>query len=60
MENAGGCDAAAGIAPTEAPEAADADEVHQPSCFALEEERGQDWKGAGASGPAVKETRPSL
>jgi hypothetical protein len=35
-------------------------EEHQPSCFAQEEERGQDWHGAGASGPAVKETRPTL
>jgi hypothetical protein len=63
MENAGGYPAAPGIAPTQAADAtkaADATEEHQPSCFALEEERGQDWKGAGASEPAVKETRPTL
>jgi hypothetical protein len=33
---------------------------HQPSCFALEEERGEGWKGAGATGPTIKETKPSL
>jgi hypothetical protein len=33
---------------------------HQPSCFALEEERGGSWKGGGAMGPAINETRPSL
>lgn len=26
-------------------------EEHQPSCFALEEERGEGWKGSGAMGP---------
>jgi hypothetical protein len=32
---------------------------HQPSCFALEEEKGGDWKGRG-SRPAIKEVKPSL
>lgn len=53
MENAGGYHAAPAIAPAD-------EEEHQPSCFALEEEKGEDWKGTGASGPAIKETRPSL
>jgi hypothetical protein len=57
MENAGGYHAAPATAPTEA---TDATEEHQPSCFALEEERGRDWHGAGASEPLVKETRPTL
>jgi hypothetical protein len=35
-------------------------EEHQPSCFALEEERGEGWKGSGAMGPAINEARPSL
>jgi hypothetical protein len=33
---------------------------HQASCFALEEEKGEDWKGTGAMGPAIKEVEPSL
>ena len=33
---------------------------HQPSCFALEEEKGEGWKGSGAMRPAINETRPSL
>jgi hypothetical protein len=33
---------------------------HQPSCFALEEERGDSWKGTGAAPPAIKEAKPSL
>jgi hypothetical protein len=33
---------------------------HQPSCFALEEEKGGDWKGSGGSRPAIKEAKPSL
>ena len=32
----------------------------QPGCFALEEERGANWKGSGRSVPAVKEAKPSL
>jgi hypothetical protein len=55
MENAGGYHAQP--APEAAPSAA---EEHQPGCFALEEEKGEGWKGAGASGPAIKDKRPSL
>jgi enolase len=33
---------------------------HQPSCFGLEEEKGEHWKGGGAAKPAVNEARPSL
>ncbi len=54
MENAGGYRAAPARA---ASAAADA---HQPSCFALEEEKGEGWKGVGASGPAIKDKRPRL
>lgn len=56
MENAGG------YHPKPAPDAAPspAAEERQPGCFALEEEKGEDWKGAGASGPAIKDKRPSL
>jgi hypothetical protein len=37
-----------------------ADEEHQPSCFALEEEKGGNWKGTGAARPAINESRPTL
>ena len=37
-----------------------APDEHQASCFALEEEKGEDWKGTGAMGPAIKEVEPSL
>ena len=30
----------------------------QPGCFALEEERGDGWKGSGV--PVIKEVRPTL
>jgi hypothetical protein len=33
---------------------------HQPGCFALEEERGGNWKGRGGSVRAIKEAKPSL
>jgi hypothetical protein len=33
---------------------------HQPGCFALEEEKGGDWKGSGESRSAIKEVKPSL
>jgi hypothetical protein len=33
---------------------------HQPGCFALEEERGLDWKGSGGTVQSVKEAKPSL
>jgi hypothetical protein len=32
----------------------------QPGCFALEEERGGDWKGSGRTVPSIKEAKPSL
>jgi len=35
-------------------------EEHQPSCFGLEEERGEGWNGSGVMGPAINEARPSL
>jgi hypothetical protein len=47
-------------APAPAPSIVPAIEEHQPSCFALEEEKGEGWKGAGASAPAIRELRPSL
>jgi hypothetical protein len=31
---------------------------HQPGCFALEEERGGNWKGGGV--PVIKEVKPTL
>jgi hypothetical protein len=55
MENAGGCKPAQSEIPLEITA-----EEHQPSCFALEEERGEGWKGSGAMGPAINEARPSL
>jgi hypothetical protein len=33
---------------------------HQPSCFALEEEKGEDWKGTGEMKRTINEVRPSL
>ena len=53
MENAGGTHAEA------APPTALTEE-HQPSCFAQEEERGEGWHGEGASGPLVRESKPTL
>jgi hypothetical protein len=55
MENAGG------YKPTE-PATAPSTllEEHQPSCFALEEEKGQCWKGAGSTRPAINDAQPSL
>ena len=43
--------------PTETLRPAVPDE-HQPGCFALEEERGDGWKGSGV--PTIKEARPTL
>ena len=54
MENAGGYKPADTTVPSTA-----ANE-HHPSCFALEEERGERWKGTGATKPSVNETKPSL
>jgi len=56
MENAGGYHPKP-APPTAPPLAAD---EHQPGCFAQEEERGAGWKGTGASGPVVRDTRPTL
>lgn len=55
MENAGGYKTAeeSGSVPAILNE-------HQPSCFALEEEKGEGWKGGGGAKPTVNETRPSL
>jgi hypothetical protein len=53
MENAGGTHSAATLPTLIADE-------HQPSCFALEEEKGADWKGSGAAGPTINEVKPSL
>jgi len=55
MENAGGYQT---VEPTSAPVIA-ADE-HQPSCFALEEEKGEGWNGSGGAMPTVNEAKPSL
>jgi len=33
---------------------------HQPSCFGLEEERGEGWKGSGAAKSEINEAKPSL
>ena len=51
MENAGGLQVE--------PEPNATDE-RQPSCFALEEEKGEDWKGSGAARLQIYEARPSL
>lgn len=53
MENAGG------LLELESPAPIAADE-HQPSCFALEDEKGEGWKGSGAARPQIIEARPSL
>ena len=37
-----------------------APDEHQSGCFALEEERGANWKGSGGAVSSIKETRPSL
>lgn len=49
MEGAGGCHSKYEEA-----------EEHHPSCFALEEEKGNSWSGIGAARPLVKEARPTL
>ena len=56
MENAGGYKPE--HSETTTPKAA-ADE-RQPSCFALEEEKGEHWNGGGGMGWAINEARPSL
>jgi hypothetical protein len=42
------------------PATAPAEEEHQPSCFALEEEKGECWRGSGSTKPAINDVRPSL
>jgi hypothetical protein len=54
MENAGGC----GDEPETSISAAT--DERQPSCFGLEEERGEDWKGSGAMKSVINDSRPSL
>jgi|SRR6516162_1604604 DnaJ-class molecular chaperone len=56
------CDVCGGNGEIEpvAPAPSIAVEEHQPSCFAGEEERGEEWKGSGATKPAIKEAKPSL
>jgi hypothetical protein len=56
MENAGGYHPAKAGPPAPAP----AGEEHQPGCFALEEEKGEGWRGSGASVPPIKDKRPTL
>jgi hypothetical protein len=58
MENAGGTHLTA-TPPTLIVDEQIADE-HRPSCFALEEEKGADWKGRGAARPIINEVKPSL
>jgi len=54
MENAGGL-----RVEQESP-APIAAEERQPSCFALEDEKGEDWKGSGAAKSQISEGRPTL
>ncbi len=58
MENAGGTHSIT-VPPTLTADQQIADQ-HQPSCFALEEEKGADWKGRRAAGPIINEVKPSL
>lgn len=53
MENAGGF-----LAELESP--AIATDERQPGCFALEDEKGEDWKGSGATRSQIMEARPTL
>jgi transcription elongation factor Elf1 len=46
--------------PPTAPIPSSAVNEHQPSCFGLEEERGERWKGSGATKPAINEVNSSL
>jgi hypothetical protein len=50
MESAGGCHL----------DGEEAQEEHQPSCFALEEEKGKCWHGTGSAGPLINEKSPTL
>ena len=55
MENAGGCNPAGPVTTSST-----AVNEHQGSCFALEEEKGEGWKGSGATKPVINEVRPRL
>ena len=35
-------------------------EEHQPGCFAMEDERGEYWRGTGAARPLINERQPTL
>ena len=56
------CDVCGGSGEVEPPPPVPSSAVneHQPSCFAGEEERGEGWKGSGATKPAINEGKPSL
>ena len=55
------CDVCGGSGEVEPPlsTAPDVNE-HQPSCFGLEEERGERWKGGGATKTTINEVKSSL
>ena len=55
MENAGGCKPAEPVTTSSS-----AVNEHQASCFALEEEKGEGWKGSGSTKPIINEVRPRL
>ena len=46
--------------PPTAPLPSSAVNEHQPSCFAGEEERGEQWKGSGATKTTINEVKSSL
>ncbi len=54
MEGIGGCP------DHEAQSQSDPVPEHAPGCFGFEEERGEQWTGAGSASSAVKEKRPTL
>jgi hypothetical protein len=53
------CDVCSGNGEVESDPSTTANE-HQPSCFALEEERGEGWRRSGAMKPSIKEAKPTL
>jgi hypothetical protein len=53
MEGAGGCH-------TDLDGPSSLAEMHQPSCFGQEEERGSSWTGVGATEKIINEARPTL
>jgi hypothetical protein len=57
MENAGGLQAESESPESAVPMAAD---ERQRSCFAWEEEKGEDWKGGGGLKSLINDGRPSL